>query len=461
MDYYANLLMRPLGAYQISSWLTDHGYTVKVIDFCHQLTTNQLVDITLKHTDKNTIGVGVSSTFWKTHAFTTEDKKLSIDYHEPNWVINARIQIEAKHKHLKWVLGGANAGYFKQSKFDWVVLTGYSEDGILKFLNETSGKKSQALFDISNQRSAFVNTSIQSHEVLPIEIGRGCQFKCNFCRFALLGKKKNSYMRNFCLVEQELRENYDKFGVTRYIIVDDTVNESEEKITALAEIAQRLPFKFEWVGYNRLDIIGSKQHTMSILKDSGLKSAYFGIESFHVHGSKVAGKPWIGKHGKDFLLKLKEYWGKDINFFLSFIIGLGNETPQDIMDTHKWCIENGVSSWIFHPLSMSRHPDVIFPSVFDLNYTNYGYRFPDPLDDYYWENDTWNFKSAKEFVEPLSQIIHKEEKPASFFLASLASTTGKSFDELINTTRKELDWYNIKITIESFLQEYAEQNLKQ
>jgi hypothetical protein len=160
-------------------------------------------------------------------------------------------------------------------------------------------------------------------------------------------------------------------------------------------------------------------------------------------------------------LKLKEYWGKDINFFLSFIIGLGNETPQDIMDTHKWCIENGVSSWIFHPLSMSRHPDVIFPSVFDLNYTNYGYRFPDPLDDYYWENDTWNFKSAKEFVEPLSQIIHKEEKPASFFLASLASTTGKSFDELINTTRKELDWYNIKITIESFLQEYAEQNLKQ
>ena len=469
MDFQANLLIRPLGAYQLSSWLTGHGYTVKVIDFCHRLTTNQLVYITLKHTDQHTIGIGVSSTFWKAGIALRDDKKTAIDYHEPEWVINARVRIDSKFQHLKWILGGANAGYFRQSKFDWTVINGYAEDSILKLLDEFSNKKSQSTFNITNQQAAFTNIdNIQSHEVLPIEISRGCQFKCNFCRFSLLGKKKNSYMRNFCIVEQELRDNYNKFGVTRYMIVDDTVNESEEKITALAEIAQRLPFKFEWVGYNRLDIIGAKQHTMSILKDSGLKSAYFGIESFHKDASKIAGKPWIGTYGKEFLLQLKEYWGNDINFFLSFIVGLGNETKQDILDTNDWCIQNNVASWIFHPLGISRHPNLVTPSIFDLNYADYGYRFPNPINDHYWENDTWNWKSAKEFVQILDQNPGRGraarplrgDKPAAYYLAALASTTGMSFSELMVINARDLDWGNIRHVTDIFLQEYVEQNLK-
>ena len=52
---------RPLGAHQLSGWLRSHGYTVKVIDFCHALSTDALVSLTEMHIDSQTVGIGVSS----------------------------------------------------------------------------------------------------------------------------------------------------------------------------------------------------------------------------------------------------------------------------------------------------------------------------------------------------------------------------------------------------------------
>jgi hypothetical protein len=50
---------RPLGAHQLSGWLRSHGYTVKVIDFCHALSTDALVSLTfivgLPHEDEKSL----------------------------------------------------------------------------------------------------------------------------------------------------------------------------------------------------------------------------------------------------------------------------------------------------------------------------------------------------------------------------------------------------------------------
>jgi hypothetical protein len=90
----------------------------------------------------------------------------------------------------------------------------------------------------------------------------------------------------------------------------------------MAEMAQRLPFKLEWIGYNRLDLIGSKPHTIQLLKDSGLKSSFFGIESFHSQASKIVGKGWNGVRGKEFLIELKERWGITTFYQLLLIIAV-------------------------------------------------------------------------------------------------------------------------------------------
>ena len=270
---------RPLGAHQISSWLRNHGYTVKVIDFCHALSTDTLVSLTEMHIDSETVGVGVSTTFWNDIRNVNRmdkdfKKQSSANYFEPNWVISARENIEKKYQ-LNWLLGGGSVTYnqlgYLSTRFEWVKFYNHAEDELLKYMDEKSNKTiTRKNFDIKTQTNCFYDDlGLASSETLPIELGRGCQFKCRFCSYPLIGKEKGTYIRDLKHVEEEFIINYEKYGITKYAVMDDTANESTEKIEELANIVQRLPFQLSWVGYNRLDLIGTQKHTIDLLKASG------------------------------------------------------------------------------------------------------------------------------------------------------------------------------------------------
>lgn len=445
--------VRPAGPHQLAHWIRSHGYTVKVIDFCHLIPTDSLVDITLKHTDSNSV-IGVSTTFWTN---TNNLDPASMDQtKEPDWVVNARLKLQ--HKPVKWILGGANStGKFK---FDWTVLHGHAEDSLLQLMDEhASINMVRKQFDIQGLENCFYDLSLQSSEVLPIELSRGCQFKCKFCRYPLLGKKKNTYIRDFKLIEQEFMENYDRYGITKYFFLDDTVNESDEKIEALANIAQRLPFKLSWFGYNRLDLIGVKKHTIELLKHSGLKSSFFGIESFNPKASKIVGKGWNGAHAKDFILELKDNWKDEINFHLAFITGITGETSKDLDDTQQWCIDNKIASWRFSGLHISKSADLVWKSEFDLNHGLYGYKFPFPGKEEFWINDNWNSRTAAVKAWQLTKDLQPHVKPAVWLLGEL-STLGYDLDYLSSKYKHELDWDDIKGRTAIFIEDYIEAQLK-
>ena len=48
----------------LAAWLRQHGYSVKVIDFCHLMSVDDLVKISQKYITEETVAIGVSSTFW-------------------------------------------------------------------------------------------------------------------------------------------------------------------------------------------------------------------------------------------------------------------------------------------------------------------------------------------------------------------------------------------------------------
>ena len=314
-------------------------------------------------------------------------------------------------------------------------------------------------FDIHGLENCFFDDlSIQSAEVLPIELSRGCQFKCRFCRYPLLGKRKNTYIRDYKLIEKEFMENYERYGVTKYFFLDDTVNESDEKIEALAEIAQRLPFKLSWFGYNRLDLIGVKPHTIELLKQSGLKSAFFGIESFHPKASKIVGKGWNGAYGKDFLMELRESWKDEINFHLAFIAGITGETSTDLDDTQQWCIDNQIASWRFSGLNINTSDNQIWKSEFDTNYRLYGYKFPYPNKTDYWVNNDWTSHTASMKAWDLTKKLQPYVRPAVWLLGEL-STLGYDLDYLMRNRKHELDWDDIKNRNKLFIETYVKEQL--
>jgi radical SAM superfamily enzyme YgiQ (UPF0313 family) len=188
----------------------------------------------------------------------------------------------------------------------------------------------------------------------------------------------------------------------------------------------------------------------SALKDSGLRTTFFGIESFHPVASKAVGKPWSGKHGKDFLLKLKQEWGDDITWVLGMIVGLPGEGPSDIEMTLQWFIENKMGKWDFTPLSISRHPDKIWKSEFDLEYEKYGYSFVgDSLHE--WKNDIWTWSSAVPLAVHLNskndQYIKNNVGLALLAYSMLGSHPSQHEDFTLRTRRVIAEYTRYQLSI--------------
>jgi len=441
---------RQLASHQLASWLRQHGYTVKVIDFCHKMTTKELISITEKYIDADTLAIGVSATFWYNISVLAQHAK------EPPWLLAAREEL--KNKKISWLIGGCHSNSINLV-YEWIRFFGYAEDELLKWMDQNSGKLiRRELFDITCASTHFSKDDyIRPYEVLPIELGRGCQFKCRFCSYPLVGKKKGTYIKDYELIREEFIRNYNEFGTTKYYFLDDTVNESEEKVYALADIAQHLPFKLQWVGYNRLDLIWSRPGTIQALKDSGLRSTFFGIESFHPQASMAVGKGWNGKHvAKDFLLRLKDEWKGDITWMLSFIVGLPGETKEDITETSQWCIDNEMYNWSFYPLAINRSPSKLWKSEFDLEAEKYGYSFP--RNTYEWENEHWTLKSAVEYSKFLNKRDYEHMHPTVWMLFMM-SCLDYSCEDLMSKKLNTLPWYTYSNQTKKFVADYVKFHL--
>ena len=57
LDYGNRSFYRPIGAYRIRTELESQGYSVKVIDHFHNLTTEHIEQVFKKYVDSNTLSV--------------------------------------------------------------------------------------------------------------------------------------------------------------------------------------------------------------------------------------------------------------------------------------------------------------------------------------------------------------------------------------------------------------------
>jgi radical SAM superfamily enzyme YgiQ (UPF0313 family) len=126
----------------------------------------------------------------------------------------------------------------------------------------------------------------------------------------------------------------------------------EEKINYIANISKRLGVQITWGGYIRVDLIWSKKNYNELF-DSGLRNAYFGLESFHPEASKIIGKGWNGQHGKEWIPKLyNDLWNKQVKIEASFIVGLPKETEESLLETVKWINDINAGYMFFYPLDL-------------------------------------------------------------------------------------------------------------
>jgi len=473
---------RSIGAYQIAHFLRSHGYTVQVIDFTDFLNKEDLEKLIDKFTNENTLAVGLSTTFYADKEVTTKfihNDRNKFDFLDfPENVLTAIEYAKTKYPNIKIVAGGAKSASAKQIPYVDTVIHGYAEDKFLDYLNNLKSKSKikiipinknlkdpkeiindpvEKKFSIEDLDHRFLeNDIVLRNETLPLEISRGCIFKCSFCAFPMNGKNKFDYLRDTSQIKDELIYNYEKFGTTNYYLADDTFNDSTYKIERLHNAITSLPFKIKFTTYLRLDLLNAHKEQIPMLKEMGLASPFFGIESLNQKSASSIGKGMNVNRAKDFLLELSnDYWGPSIPITCSFIVGLPHETKQTIQDTYNWVRASPINS-VFFPLALTSK--TFYKSEFNTNYKEHGYKLD--TDTGYWENEHFNYDEANVLAETFNdELMRKENVPSSWFLMTLLNH-GYSLEEASGLKIKDLSYMKIFKNREKRIKEYKEKLLK-
>lgn len=443
---------RALGPYLLRHQLNKKGYTAQVIDHCQEFTAEQIIEYIKHFLTDETVCLGISTTFWQ----DVEKKFWNNDAGMPPNLYTVTKKIKEEFPYLKIVLGGAGVRYIgRQLENVDCCVVGEAEDIFPELIDHwTKGTQEPNKVFNEAKKMFYYNSPINKTykiescdfdfveqdcilpgDALPMETARGCIFKCKFCAFPHLGKKKFDYLKPLDHLKYQMIHNYERWGTTQYLMMDDTFNDSEYKIDSFLEMTRSLPFKINYTAYIRADLVYSFKDQADKLLESGLEGVIFGIESLHPQASQIVGKGWSGNHAREYLPRLiHDVWQDKVNVMMGFIAGLPGENKEDLTNTLRWLNQSNLhAAWSALSLTTPNSigsgtlESVSFLSEFDKEADKYGFKFDD---NGFWYTDEWSFKSAIEFRQKLNE--HRKISRINPWLAQQAKALGYSMHELMN-----------------------------
>jgi len=465
-----------LGPYKCAHVLRQAGYTCLVVNHLGSWNHQQLCALLDDAVGEETFMVGFSTTFLNLIEY--DDQGLCIDVKPIGQSTVFPQGLDFEHKIIQYLLGinpkiktmvgGAKTGpNYSNRNIDYVLL-GYSEISLVNLmrhlhLGEPLNKAVKNIwgrwiiddrfakdYDFPRGTMKWLPEDVVNHLVLPIEIARGCIFRCKFCAFPMNGKKQLDFVRTPEVLYDELKENFERYGIRHYIIVDDTFNDHTEKLESLLNMINRLDFKPVFWGYHRLDLICTRPETLDLLYKIGVRSMYFGIETLHQPTGRVIGKGFDRQRQIEMIQRIKQQY-PDISMHGSFIIGLPNEPVETIHKTYEQIISQQIplDSWNFQELRIDIPEDHAFYSEITLTPEKFGYENLGPKSGnsgiINWRNQHLDSDIAVEMVQKFMSSSKKTTHlRVTGHTAMHLSTMGVDFDKTRNTSFQKLNWHQLR-----------------
>lgn len=480
-------IARTNGGHRIATLLRKQGIEVEVVDFFNSWTLEELkrlVDASALTFLGLSLGLG------------------QLEQEKTNQIIAYAKQC---NPNIKIIVGGAHAlteefdgidlyfrGFADGAVSDLVeyLKTGHYREEVTETTsfprtkNIVNCNKHYAVFDLTNLRTEYSATDfLTSSENIGLETSRGCIFKCKFCNFPLIGKKKNDYIRSKDDLKEEIIHNYNTWGITNYSVTDDTFNDNELKVDILYEISQEVEFDLSFMGYIRVDLLRARPGSLDKLVKAGFKGMHFGIETLTPETSKTIGKGFSGEPLKDYLREIKHSY-PNLNITGSFIIGLPNESLEQATDNIRSVVEERlIDSVPLFPLTIPKKSDTNADlSDFSLSWEKHGYEEitinqakqlverPEyslfrGLDlevqgatEVLWKNSHMNIFDAALAAEKLKQEIHAVTNISGWHCFA-ASCTESNIDQRLGFKRPEWDWNTLKTNTLKFTEEYKRKKI--
>lgn len=435
-DISSPLQGKGMGVYRIANHLRNWGFSVKVIHSWIRITDDQFEKICDLYISEKTVAVGLGATVL---ADLSKGFFLGIPEEQSR---KRFINLKQKFPWIQTIIGGAQITgaseefISKLNFFDWAI-KGQGETSITALMNHIKNQtdikthtivrpkiisdKTYSFDDFNQTFNTFTNDDeIVFKEALPIEIARGCIFKCKFCSYDLLGKKSGEYIKSEKMIRRELIENYERWGIKDYYVADETINDSLEKVNMLVESVSGLNFRPKFGGFMRLDLIWKYPEMADLLLEWGVEACSFGIETINDRSGRAVGKGLGTDRIESTLAHLRSVWSDKVYVNASFILGLKYDTAETADELDKW-LEHQFQKLHIHKAMVK--PLYIMPEVgssyLDKHFIDQGYRLLDNIKDngndglsrsseggqtMFWTTDCWDYPKARD----AANRIHKK-----------------------------------------------------
>ncbi len=468
---------RGTGAHRIATFLREQNWDIEVLDFCIEFSLEELKEFVRSRVTKETKFFGFSSfiNWWPDEAndFT-------------KW-------LKETYPDIATILGGHGCLITPAQNIDYWV-DSFGEVAMLQLCKYIAGNlifHTGLTFEIDNGRKVIralhnfpawnlptyrnkheKRDFLEPFEMLTIETSRGCKFKCDFCNFPILGVKED-LSRSSEDFEEELRYNYDTWGIKNYTIADETFNDRIEKIEKYSAAVSRLDFKPWFMAFMRADLLIKQRSHWDKMLEMGLGGHFYGVETFNHAAGKIIGKgmnPNILKQG---LIDARNYF-EPHNMYrgtVSLICGLPKESPETFNDGLNWCKDNwsgqSVTSWYLEVPEYNSNMSNL--SEFSKNLEKYGLRKkkvdkkPDMLSFYpglddliIWEHDDMDQVQAMDILKDFYETRYDSYSCTGFnAISGFIEYNTNNIEDIIKYPKYNDD----SVNMHRFIQNYKRKKL--
>ena len=222
-----------------------------------------------------------------------------------------------------------------------------------KLGHSVGGTANLCFIDGSSSKGSFETTNVQWHNpvladvpatwdqldlpflnrTIQIRTASGCPFACSFCSYPTTAGEWKT------VKSDSVRAHLDAVcripNVDRIIFIDDTFNVPPHRFKELIKIFAEYPF--EWFSFLRVQYVDDE--IMRMMKDSGCRGVYLGIESASDKILKNMNKRVTSAQFARGIELLNKY---DIDYLAAFVLGFPGENDDTIQENVDFINNNGV-----------------------------------------------------------------------------------------------------------------------
>ncbi|MEM6722034.1 MAG: radical SAM protein [Bacteroidota bacterium] len=254
-----------------------------------------------------------------------------------------------------YILGGYQISYSNNPELEYpearYFINGYAEQGLLKLLTEeVSGYRINSFVDFTQLPSPYLTKELEItdfQKMVRMETKRGCPYKCTFCAHRDLTYNK-VYKHQLDKVFSEISFFKEK-QVNKINIIDPIFNAGNYYLNVLNEFVET----------KNSSLISVQARFETIHGENGKKfldycsqlnvNLEFGLQSANREESQLINRKNNPQKIKAIMQELNE---RKINYEISLIYGLPNQTLDSFKESVEFVFENGCTNITAFPLML-------------------------------------------------------------------------------------------------------------